>query len=350
MTNLNLDLIEKVKSGKAAIEHTQLKEDIDKLKLVLLNAFPTSELAYYPFGERYYGKTYKGSKEDDWDIYVMGEEQTLEIIPLASFFTNSLPSEDLSLIEQIDKRLKQAEDYLLNLNVAFYSTPLFAKIPEFIPCQHIVEPKEVSGQCGENSCIHKAEFNQQKEVWKPEVGSWVKDKQGNCGLVVEIVDKENIRVDNQSPHGGLITIGLEFILKPTPSEVEAHLVEISNAKGYKAGTTIRSGKGDFKHIIEEGANFHYTKGMLMHGSILIWCIEHGWATIVNEVEQERWKPEIGEKYFYIECNNYFEPFVENFIHSKYSANQARVKSGNCFKTEQEAQEKANKIKELLSKK
>lgn len=66
----------------------------------------------------------------------------------------------------------------------------------------------------------------------------------------------------------------------------------------------------------------------------------------KEVKQERWKPSEDEIFWFI--NNVVNPICSRWDNSN---NQQKLhKYGNCFKTEQEAQEKANQIKELLSKK
>jgi hypothetical protein len=68
--------------------------------------------------------------------------------------------------------------------------------------------------------------------------------------------------------------------------------------------------------------------------------------VVNEVEQERWKPKYDEIYWYVPS----DLIVGSICNKNDSIDKSIIKSGNCFKTEQEAQQKANQIKELLSKK
>lgn len=62
-----------------------------------------------------------------------------------------------------------------------------------------------------------------------------------------------------------------------------------------------------------------------------------------ELPEEKWVPKHGEVYFfmnynlYISRNKFYNDDVDNSI----------IASGNYFKTEKEAQEVANKVKELL---
>ena len=67
---------------------------------------------------------------------------------------------------------------------------------------------------------------------------------------------------------------------------------------------------------------------------------------VNEVEQERWKPKEGELFFYIEI----EISVVSDIWSGNEIDIALYNIGNCFRTEQEAQKKVDKIKQILNEK
>ena len=120
-----------------------------------------------------------------------------------------MTAEDMSLIEQIDKRLKRLEELLLN-DKRF---------------ETIVEPKEVSGQCGENSCIHKDDFNQQKEVWKPKKGDFVLAR----GVVTlyQGDETENTYKTHSLEDGVGVFEDKTDCEKPTKEQVEAHLIEIA---------------------------------------------------------------------------------------------------------------------------
>lgn len=97
--NLDLDLIEKVRKGEAAIEHTKKEEDIERLQYVLIKSFPNDDI--HTKGNALYYYKYK---DDKWSC---DNTTHLEPIPLQSFFTNQLTPEDNKTIELIDKRLKQ---------------------------------------------------------------------------------------------------------------------------------------------------------------------------------------------------------------------------------------------------
>ena len=145
-----------------------------------------------------------------------------------------------------------------------------------------------------------AEFlaQEQGKKWKPKVGEWVKSSEINeLGVITAFFEYDMcVGVNSQDGHTDMWHYSI--LTKPTTEEIQSHLVAIAEKKGYKPNVYIRSGKGAFKNLIEDGANFHYTKGMLMHGSILIWCVELGWATILPtetiapiETEQ-RWRVEV----------------------------------------------------------
>jgi len=59
---------------------------------------------------------------------------------------------------------------------------------------------------------------------------------------------------------------------------------------------------------------------------------------------ERWKPELGEKYWYI--HNY--EHVCSFTHNDSQFDEDRIKVGNCFRTESEAIAARERVKKALS--
>lgn len=102
-SNLNLDLIEKVKSGKAAIEHTRKSKDQQLLNDVLSAAFPN--LTKYALGtDKYY---FKKANDYGYDSLYFHCPERMEAIRLSAFFTNELPKEDKQLISKIDELLGQ---------------------------------------------------------------------------------------------------------------------------------------------------------------------------------------------------------------------------------------------------
>jgi hypothetical protein len=213
----------------------------------------------------------------------------------------TLPKEDLNLIAQIDARLKH---------------------------YNLIQPTDTTeGEPNPNVIKFYDKYFEKGKEWKPKVGEWVKDKQDNCGLVKEIKDKDNIVVDNQSPHGGLITISLEFILKPTDKEVETWLVSIAEKK-YPVGTKFKNAvsnkeigitDGDYEYSKENNAL--YTKDKPNKVSQCIWY-NGKWAELAPiETEQP------GEKYGVNVGAN----------HSKFEVRIFGI----------ESEEKANKIREAI---
>jgi hypothetical protein len=71
--------------------------------------------------------------------------------------------------------------------------------------------------------------------------------------------------------------------------------------------------------------------------------------VVNEVEQERWQPSYGVKYWYIGSND-GQFFVAYFHWGNDDVDFVNHDTGNCFKSKEEAQEADNFIKQYLSKK
>jgi len=130
-----------------------------------------------------------------------------------------------------------------------------------------------------------------------------------------------------------------------PKEDNQQLVEIAKNK-YPVGTTFINLYSDVRQVV---ANHKYTKykdGELMVNGGLVW--HNGtWATIVNKVEQKRWKPRKNQMYWSVDLSQ------ENGIYSYVNINDEIDKlfytTHNCFKTEQEAQEKFNQIRNILNK-
>ena len=138
----------------------------------------------------------------------------------------------------------------------------------------------------------------------------------------------------------------------TPSEVEAHLVEIANAKGFVLGAKYKwSDKEAIKDEVRTVDNellYDAERNILTHNNWVIWESINGWATIVNEVEQERWKPHKNEIYWCVDLSA--ENGILDYVNTNDEIDKLFYTTHNCFKTEKEAQKKANQIKELLSKK
>ena len=178
---------------------------------------------------------------------------------------SNLTKEDLARIDKIEK-------YLLSLNKAFYSTPLFAIIPKFEP---FIAPIEQ---------VEEVEY---------------KVMLSECGL----------------------------------STTKGRIYECYYQKGEDAYT-----------IIDDLGN--------RNRGWDVGCFSHSKSTreaYLSQQEQpkeevkERWKPKLFDIYFYIK-----EDFtIHSTKYSHPSLDDTRINAGNCFKTKQEAQSAATKIKALL---
>jgi hypothetical protein len=229
-----------------------------------------------------------------------------------------MTNEDKALISDMNERLKRLEEIY------------------FSKGQEIKQPIDTT----------EGEQEQDKE-WK--VGEWVKDEMGNCGLVIEIIKNGDLRVDNQSPYGGLITIGTIYVYQPTTEEIQAHLVAIAEKK-YPVGAKYKR-MGSLEIVGEiKTKDFIYLpeKNALTEKTGYIVWKDGKWAEIVAPIETEqRWQPSYGVKYWYIGSND-GQFFVADFHWGNDDVDFVNHDTGNCFKTEQAAQKAAEAIKQYLS--
>lgn len=247
MTNLNQELIEKVRQGKAAIHNDQNKENKEKLRTLLSVIFPEDnpEMCYSNM-EYYYAST-------DLKIWTCADDlpRGLEAIPLSAFFTNELPKEDLNLIAQIDARLKHYN--------------LIA----------LVDTKE---EVEYVRCVKSVLVFTEGHIYK-----------------LSSVSANNIKpfvMYNGRQHCGYDQYRM-FFFPATEAEYLSQQGEQPNQ--------------------------------------------------IKEEVKERYKPKMFDIYFYI---------TEKFIvystkYSHPSLDDPRINAGNCFKTEEEAQSAADKIKAIL---
>ena len=68
-----------------------------------------------------------------------------------------------------------------------------------------------------------------------------------------------------------------------------------------------------------------------------------WNKETLQWENYKWKPERNEKYYFVDPAGR----VMWALHNSYAIDQPRIKYGNCFPTEEQAQKAAEKVKELL---
>ena len=181
---------------------------------------------------------------------------------------SNLTKEDLARIDKIEK-------YLLSLNKAFYSTPLFAIIPKFEP---FIAPIEQ---------VEEVEY---------------KVMLSECGL----------------------------------STTKGRIYECYYQKGEDAYT-----------IIDDLGN--------RNRGWDVGCFSHSKSTreaYLSQQEQpkeevkERWKPKFGDRYYTIDLVGTGIDIRQRMWAEK-TTDFNNNELGNCFKTEQEAQSAANKIKALL---
>ena len=143
-SNLNLELIEKVKNAKASIYFKE-NDSVEKLRQLYKAISPNTKQV--PEGLAYY---YWLSEPNTVIVNSSdGNPYNYEIIPLSAFFTNELPKEDLDLIAQIDARLKRLEDIY------------FSKGEEpKKPIEQVEQPKEeVKERYGINVCANHSRFD-----------------------------------------------------------------------------------------------------------------------------------------------------------------------------------------------
>lgn len=69
-----------------------------------------------------------------------------------------------------------------------------------------------------------------------------------------------------------------------------------------------------------------------------------WNPETKELEDIRWKPKEGELFWYVGI--YFDVYNTHYV-SSFNADFSRVKTLNCFRTEEAAKKVANQIKEIF---
>jgi len=252
MTNLNLELIEKVRNG-AIIEHKSMKELATQLNEVI---FAVTGLSKNLYGDcNYYGLDDKGNVLTT-DIAFQGAE----IIPLSAFFTNELLKEDLNLIAQIDARLKH---------------------------YNLIQPIDTT----------EGEQEQGKE-WKFGEWAWNSYTKNFLGIItrLDLSDIAEVTLDNQNGESKIFATST-MLLKPTTEEIQAHLVEIAQKK-YPVGAKIKNnghdestkGCGVLSNIrdysLEDlGLWAEATDGYC----VLLWSPTKGWAELAPIETEQRYE-------------------------------------------------------------
>jgi hypothetical protein len=180
---------------------------------------------------------------------------------------------------------------------------------------------------------------EQGKEWKVGEWAWNSYTKEFLGIItrLDLSDTSEVTLDNQGGESKLFAT-LTMLVKPSPKEIQAHLVEIAEKK-YPVGAKVRFGK--FTKEIGVPLCFEYKNGKLECADFEYWTPTNGWAELAPIETEQRWKPKLGEKYWIV--TGYCE--VEQII---YLWGNGYVEAGNCFKTEQEAQKAAEAIKQYLT--
>jgi hypothetical protein len=317
MTNLNLDLIEKVRQQKAAVQYNPNVDNLNHLQALYKAIYPNVDTIILDRSSYYY----TGYNGTGWSGEVC--PVNMESIPLSAFFIEpTVTSEDNAklstkeqvLISDMNERLKRLEEIYLSYKVG--------------------QPIDTT----------EGEQEQGKE-WKPKVGEWVKDKYGRIGLAISQFKFDSpFFIDRQN---GKTYEEYEWKLaKPTPEEIQAHLVPIADKK-YPVGATFINLYSNVRQIVANHKYTHYKNGELRVNGGLVW--HNGkWAELAPiETEQpgERYKPtEVRERYFYI--SDYGEILSAEWFNDYLDRTRHLI--CNCFETKEAAQEAAEAIKQYLS--
>jgi hypothetical protein len=118
-------------------------------------------------------------------------------------------------------------------------------------------------------------------------------------------------------------------------------------KAVKEPVWVDSGEGSFGEMVSNPSMNWYDK--VGENSVLDWIDpikpKKGLRTVMAEEEKlkERWKPKVGEKYYWIDPDG--DRHYSTWNDDKFD--KKRHAFGNCFRTESEAQSAAEKVKALL---
>lgn len=198
-----------------------------------------------------------------------------------------------------------------------------------------------------------SDFEQQSVVegkteWKPNVGEWAYSITfDTCGLVSELLpDGKGIKVHKQD-NTQYCYWTIVQCRKPTQDEIEKHLTAIAEKK-YPVGTKVRH-TGESAYFVS--GEFKYTNGILVDALIgnngfILWSKELGWAEVLED-KGERWKPKYDERYWFVTFSGNIK--TSSYVCKGAPLDENYYKSGNCFPSEEAAQELAEKIKSLLNK-
>lgn len=203
------------------------------------------------------------------------------------------------------------------------------------------KPSTLSAFTAQNT-IAQTELKQGEWAWNNENKRFI-------GTVTYV--KGGIILDNQK--GDKWTTQPQYLVKPTPEEIEQHLTTIAISKGYKTGTKIISivDWHEPKECIIDASSLIKgfslsSKGVFCLNGYAIW--NGKWASIleVEPIKEERWLPAYGEIFYYVSVG--WNVQKGSIFNIKNPTDESMFRNGNVFKTEEEAQIAADKIKQLLT--
>jgi hypothetical protein len=167
---------------------------------------------------------------------------------------------------------------------------------------------------------------------------------------LDLSDTSEITLDNQDGKSNHFAT-LAMLVKPSPEEIQTHLVEIAQKK-YPVGTKFKNAvsnkeigitDGDYEYSKENNAL--YTKDKPNKVSQCIWC-NGKWAEQAPIETEQRWKPEKGQLYYYVNWSQ--KDKIGSFTWVSDETDIDFYELGNCFKTKEAAQKAAEAIKQYLS--
>ena len=320
MSNLNLDLIEKVRQQKAAVQYNSNVDNLNHLQALYEAIYPNNDIIILGNSNYYYTR-YNGT---GWSGEVC--PINMEAIPLSAFFIEpNVTSEDKALIKETSDLLKQLK-------------PLLNKVDKFI-----------TNECYQPIDTTEGEQEQGKE-WKLEVGKfvWNSPNRALLGLIKEFSDHKNkVYVDLQN--GTCEWWHTNILVKPTDKDIETWLVPIAEKK-YPIGTIVWHG-GMAKEVVISKHRFKLESencfSVYVEGKLIPLWYNGKWAELAPIETEQRWKPKYEEEYWHIDFNVYGIIIKKSFNHGA-AMNVTHIQTNNCFKTEQEAQKAAEAIKQYLS--
>ncbi len=368
MSNINQSLVEKVRNG-AIIKHTCKKEDNELLIKVLKACFENCGI---PNGEEFKFEYYGKHINNDWD-YVFAPAIGAEIIPLSSFFEENLTPEDKEsisriseLLAELEKRVTNAEKHLFGFKPVCEQPDNEVEEKPYVPVEDRfigMQPIE-SFKAAQTTPVTVGTTKQNEKLpcpqpatpvngeWKIGEWAWNCDTKKTLGLITEITPTGTAFYDTQDGTTKEYFLDISRCVKPTDKEVEAHLVKIAEQR-YPVGTKVNAfiGKDSNvpcyikQHVFKYNASSDELYSEQSFGSFTVYR-KGKWAEIIKEVEQkERWYPKYDDRYWFVQIAG--DVIVASYPCKDTALDKKYIESGNCFKTQPEAEKLAQLIRDTL---